>query len=203
MEYLAKGVSWHPGVSFWDNFIIRKYVNPEPSHGSWGSEETPSLKLYEYYNTGDDSSVSVWGVQWFAQSFTVGSSPHTVAQVKLMLWRTGSPGTITVSIRATDANGYPTGSDLTVGTLDGNSLTTSSSGAWYTITFSQEITLSANTKYAIVVRAPSATSGNYVNWRLDSTSPTYAGGTYMVSGDSGASWSAPYNYDFMFEVWGH
>jgi len=40
MEYLATGVTWNPGVSFWDNFIIRKYINPEPSHGSWGSEES-------------------------------------------------------------------------------------------------------------------------------------------------------------------
>jgi hypothetical protein len=207
-EYICRGdgSNYIDLTSRWpymESILFVPRAVPEPTV-TVGSEETPSsLKLYEYYNIGDDSYVSAWGVQWFAQSFTVGSYPHTVAQVKLMLWRTGSPGTVIVSIRATDANGYPTGSDLTAGTLDGNSLTTSSSGAWYTVTFSQEITLSANTKYAIVVRAPSATSGNYVNWRLDSTSPTYAGGTYMVSGDGGASWSAPYNYDFMFEVWGH
>jgi len=27
--------------SYYDNFRLRKYVSPEPSHGSWGSEETP------------------------------------------------------------------------------------------------------------------------------------------------------------------
>jgi len=26
---------------WWDDVIIRKYVSPEPSHGAWGSEETP------------------------------------------------------------------------------------------------------------------------------------------------------------------
>jgi len=27
----------------WDNIRVRKYVEPEPSHGAWGSEETPGV----------------------------------------------------------------------------------------------------------------------------------------------------------------
>jgi len=30
---------------YWDDFRVRKYVDPEPSHGSWGSEETPAPLL--------------------------------------------------------------------------------------------------------------------------------------------------------------
>ena len=206
-EYICRGdgsncIDLTPVWSLKQSVLFVPRSVPEPSVSA-GSEEVPSsVRLYEHYNAGDDGYASAYASRWLAQSFTVGSAPHTARQVKLKLWRTGTPGTLVVSIRATDANGYPAGPDLTVGTLDGNTLTTSSSGAWYTVTFSQEITLSANTRYAIVVRAPDAPSGSYVGWRLDSTSPTYAGGTYLTSGDGGASWSAPYNYDLMFEVWG-
>jgi intein/homing endonuclease len=31
------------GLSYWDEFFSRKWVSPEPSHGSWGSEETPAV----------------------------------------------------------------------------------------------------------------------------------------------------------------
>jgi hypothetical protein len=31
------------GLSYWDEFFSRKWVDPEPSHGSWGSEETPAV----------------------------------------------------------------------------------------------------------------------------------------------------------------
>jgi len=30
------------GNAWFDNFFIAKYVDPEPSHGAWGSEETPN-----------------------------------------------------------------------------------------------------------------------------------------------------------------
>jgi len=125
----------------------------------WGYQ-TEEIK-FEYYNTGDDSVGMAYSNYWVAQTFTVGATGHTVTSVKLLLCRAGSPGTVTVSIRATDGT-HPTGTDLTSGTIDGNSLTTNSAGAWYEIVLT-EYPLSANTKYAIVVQAPSAPSGeNYL-----------------------------------------
>ena len=82
--------------------------------------------LYENYNTGDDAALGIYGAIWAAQTFTVGAAGHTITSVKLLLYRYGSPGTVTVSIRATDGNGHPTGSDLTSGTTDGNTLPTGS-----------------------------------------------------------------------------
>jgi len=82
--------------------------------------------LYEYYNTGDDSSQSVYGSNWYAQTFT-SSIAHTITSVKLKLYRTGSPGTVTVSIRATDGSGHPILPDLCSGTTDGNTLPTATS----------------------------------------------------------------------------
>ena len=74
---------------------------------------------------------------------------------------------------------------------------------WREVTLGSGYTLSANTTYAIVVRAPSGNENNRVRWRYDSTSATYAGGSIFVSRNSGSSWESRLAYDFMFEVWGN
>jgi hypothetical protein len=157
---------------------------------------------YEYYNAGDNQYVQAYGALWQAQTFTVGAVGHSITSVKLKLARYGSPGTVTIGIRATDGSGHPTGGDLTSGTIDGNSLTTNLAGAWYEIALT-ELTLVANTKYAIVVRAPSAGDPNCVFWRMNRGSPTYSGGLEEESTNSGGSWTAHSDEDCMFEVWGN
>ena len=158
--------------------------------------------LYEYYNTGDNSAGSFWGNYWEAQTFTVQATGHTVTSVKLKLSRGGSPGTVTVSIRATNVEGYPTGPDLTSGTINGNTLSTKQITSWCEI-FLTEYALNANTKYAIVVRAPNGSSSNYLYWWADGSSPTYAGGIWEWSGNSGSSWIGVSSNDHIFEVWGN
>lgn len=169
--------------------------------------QTPILVLaqppymYEYYNTGDDNHIWLYGSNWAAQTFTP-SVAHTITSVKLKLFRSGAPGTVTVSIRAT-SGGQPTGSDLCSGTTSGDTLTTSAPGAWREITLGSGYGLSAGTTYAIVVRATSGAWGNHVLWRAD-TSPTYyGGGMWVWSTNSGSSWSSYANYDLMFEEWGN
>lgn len=161
---------------------------------------TPVLaaSMYEYYNTGENSFVYMTGSRWAGQTFTP-SVAHTITSVKLMLYRTLSPGTVTVSIRAT-SGGLPTGSDLCSGTTNGNTLTTASAGEWREITLGSGYGLSAGTQYAIVVRA---TGPGSVQWLADGTSPTYGGGTAVLSlTDAGLTWTLPGAYDFMFEEWG-
>jgi hypothetical protein len=156
---------------------------------------------YEYYNTNDDDQNSPYGVWWFAQTFTP-TTAHKVTSVKLLLCRYGSPGTITVGIRATDGAGKPTGNDLCSGTINGNTLSEYPTNTWYEITLGAGYDLVASTKYAIVVRAPSGNSSNQLFWRCDVSSPTYAGGSYAGSGDSGSTWTLDTGTDFMFEEWG-
>ena len=158
------------------------------------------MPRYEYYNTGDDGSDWIRDVYWDAQTFTVGADGHTVTSIKLLLYREGSPGTVTVSIRATDVDGHPTGADLTVGTIDGNTIGPTTA-AWYEIALT-EYMLSANTKYAIVVRLLIGDSLHTVAWRHDGTSPTYADGNNEYSSDSGDTWTSNTAKDRMFEVWG-
>jgi hypothetical protein len=162
------------------------------------SEEGGSQR-YEYYNTGDND----WGGNrgsaacWQAQTFSVGASGHAVNKVKMLAYRVGSPGTFTLSIRAT-SGGLPTGSDLTSGSVNANLWSTSPT--WIEIPVTG-YSLSANTKYAIVCRSSVGDADNYFCWRCDTTSPTYTGGNRAYSLDSGSSWSADNAIDFMFEVW--
>ena len=159
---------------------------------------------YEYYNTGDDDSRQIYDNVWRAQTFTPDTA-HTVTSVKLLLYKIilGTPGTITVSIRATSAS-LPTGGDLCSGTTDGDTLTTDALGEWREISLGAGYALSASTMYAIVIRAPDGNYiyGDYVRIRVDETSPTYTGGTDCYSTNSGSSWTQVSGTDLMFEEWG-
>jgi hypothetical protein len=160
------------------------------------------MTWYEFYNTGDDAADNAMGEAWIAQTFTP-SVAHFISYVILKLYKLGWPGILTVSIRATDGSGHPTGNDLCSGTIDtGAFLTTDPGGALYQIALGAGYTLNANTKYAIVIRAPGGDAYNRVYWRCDITSPTYYGGNRENSGDSGASWASSYGADMMFEEWG-
>ncbi|GAI89417.1 unnamed protein product, partial [marine sediment metagenome] len=157
--------------------------------------------LYEYYITGDDTNAFICETYWLAQTFTP-SIAHKITSVKLKLYRTGLPGTGTISIKATDGAGHPTGGDLCSGTIDGNTLTTNAAGAWYEITLGAGYDLNADTKYAIVVRITGGSTSNCIRWRCDETSPTYTPGCFEVSDNSGSSWTSNTGIDFMFEDWG-
>lgn len=153
---------------------------------------------FEYYITGDNAATGTYGVNWWAQTFTP-LTAHTITSVKLKLYRLGSPGTVTVSIRAT-SGGKPIDADLTSGTTDGDTLTDSSSGEWREITLTN-YALSVDTQYAIVIRALTGDENNYVGLRYDTTG-TYTGGNATLSADSGGYWTTYAAFDFMFEDWG-
>jgi hypothetical protein len=165
------------------------------------SVHTTSLSLFEYYNSGDDLNAGVYGNWQAGQTFTVGASPHQVTLLKLKLYRIGTVFSVTISIKAT-SGGVAVGADLTSLTIDGATLPTSPSGVW--VEFSISYPLSAGTMYAIVLKAPSATGAgtSLVEWRIDSTSSTYLGGTRVWSNDGGATWNIDSGMDCMFEVWG-
>ena len=161
--------------------------------------------LYERYNTGHDNYDYIYGAKWRAQTFTVGNTGanenHNITSVKLLLYRVESPGTVTVGIRAVDDDGKPTGSDLTSGTTNGNTLPTGSPYEWREITLTS-YTLQASTKYAIVFRVPNGDSSNSCVWRRDASSPTYTGGSKCYSLNSGSTWTTDTFNDFMFEEYG-
>ena len=167
-------------------------------------QECFAATLYEN-QTISNGAWNCYGIVWVAETFAVGSTAHTVTSIKVKLYQTGTspdlPGTGTISIKAVDGNNHPTGSDLTSASVDGNSLTTDTAGAWYTYAVS-EITLSANTNYSIVLRFPSATSNNQGPWCLQDPS-SYSYGTFHHSNDGGSTWLKYTTGDTAFEIWGN
>jgi hypothetical protein len=169
-----------------------------------------SPTTYEYWNTGGDGdSFKVNSANWTYQTFTTNTTAisHSVTSIKLKLKRVGSPGTITASIKNT-ANSttgqtcwsYPTGSDIISATYDGDTIDLAYT--WYEFVPSVETCLSANTTYAIVVRALSGDSSNYVLWQTD-FGGGYTGGNAGYSIDSGVAFVTNCPTDQLFEIWGN
>jgi len=161
------------------------------------------MTLYERYNTGDDDWEAIFETIWFAQTFTVGNAgdniAHSITSVKLKLSLYGSPGTGRVAIYATSAD-KPTGGSLCHVDYDFDTLPDPAN--WVEFSFPTPTILSADTKYAIVVRAPDGASSDYVKWSEDASSPTYTGGSHVRSNNQGGTWTLDTDKDFMFEEYG-
>ena len=158
------------------------------------------IEPYESLMVGDDDLAMIYGANWYGQTFTVDTESHSAVDVRLLVYRVGTPSTITVSIRECGANGLPTGDDLTSGTFDGDSVTNSTGGSWYGTTLT-EMGLAYGETYAICVRAEAGDVGNYLAMRVD-TSNGYSGGQAITSGSGGIIWTADTGNDAMFQIYG-
>jgi hypothetical protein len=164
--------------------------------GSFVAFRGPSGE-YESYTTGQDGYGSVWSTAIvIAQTFTPTLS-HRIDYVYIYALRVGTPGNIKIDIYATSA-GKPTGSVLaTSGNVSANGFDTSFS--WQKISLISGYNLSALTMYAIVVSKIVTDADNYVRWGDDGTSPTYSGGTYVYSIDTGSTWTISTGDDLLFK----
>ena len=153
--------------------------------------------LQDSYTTGYDQDSTFYAAYWYGQTFTANSA-YSISRVSLPLKRVGSPGTLTVSIRATTA-GLPTGADLCSATMDPAGIATSY--AWHDFDFSPAAALSSGTVYAIVLRTATGDSSNLIGIQADNSSPAYAGGAFIYSLNSGASWTALGTRDLLFETY--
>ena len=160
------------------------------------------MALEDYYQGSPPPSADVIidsTNDWAAQTFTAGSS-YTIETLKLYLHKDsgGDCGTITVSIKAVDGVGKPTGADLAFGTFAGASLTTSY--AWITFDLGAGTALTNGTEYAIVVKASAAgSSPNRLSIGIDDD-PVY-GGNRFFSTNGESSWNGPFTQDLYFEAY--
>jgi len=157
------------------------------------------MALQESYSGTANYTVSTSSTSWYGQSFTTLSS-YSATSVKLLMYKFGTPGIVTVSIYASSA-GKPTGNSLATGTTDGDTLTTNSAGEWREITFSAPYSLSNATMYCIVV-STTPSGGNGVAIKGRNSAPLYSGGTGLWSNDAGSSWSILSGVDLFFEMYG-
>jgi len=156
---------------------------------------------YEYYVAPSLWAGSVYACRYRAQVFTVGingpNEKFNIYSVKLFYQKgpTGNPSQVIVSLNSTDANGNPTGPDLSIGTIEGNEWKTNE----WTEIFMSPYVLQPSTQYAIVIKSPNSDDANYVG--LDGYGP-YTGYNALWSGDCGSSWSSMALGNYIFEVWG-
>jgi hypothetical protein len=127
-------------------------------------------KLVEYNGTADGD----WAIsssRLITQEMVHGSecsfteyfpTSYKLSQIKLLLYRSSTAGTVTVTIREGFVN-CPTGTILSTGTANVSAITTSSAGQWVTITMSEH-EFFRNVKYYITVShsLPTAT----LHWKL-------------------------------------
>lgn len=156
-------------------------------------------ELFESYTSSDNIDADVYSDNWVAQSFTTGTTAHSVEKLRLKLQGHGDPGDLTAAVMATDNSGYPTGLALASGVIDANTLD-DGSAAWYYIPMAESYDLAVSTKYAVVLSASTGDASNKVHWRCNEGG-AYAGGTRMTSDNAGDTWGNA-NGDCMFEVYG-
>lgn len=105
------------------------------------------------------------GIYFGGQQFTVGRTgnnvDHTLSSIDIWAKRTGSPGTIDVELSAVDESGFPTGTALSTGSTNGNTITTSIGGEKVSIEMSSYV-LRQSTRYAIVIKVESGDIKNYI-----------------------------------------
>lgn len=151
-------------------------------------------RLLEGYNTGDTESMGFTTPQ--AQTFYLDATA-TMRYVKLKMFRVSEPGEVVVSIQETGDDGKPTDTILSIGTFDGDSITTDLNGEWVEIDM-PDISLTGSVIYSVVVDPPDGGTGN-IRWRKDETGGTVytKGSAYSLSG----VWTEK-PWDYMFEIYG-
>jgi hypothetical protein len=165
---------------------------------SSGASITPLTTKNDYFTDGA-GAINFQGTNWRAQTFTANGN-YSLIGIKLGFYRQGSPGDTTLSIRATDGTGKPTGADLATATFDSN-LTTQTSGEWRYYELSSPLSLTDGTKYAIVMGTPSGDIFNRLLCLADLIMPMgYPDGDCYDSTDSGSSWTIDNVRELLFET---
>lgn len=155
--------------------------------------------LRDYYNTGEDNQTQfgdpagVLNIRK-AQTFQASAS-YTMASVKLKLYRSGNPGTITIELQGVSGSN-PDANVLAIGTTNGNTLTTNTAGEWREITFAVPYVVTSGIDYAVVMSAQAYNA----YWKVD-RGGTYPNGSVRGS-SSGETWGpvVPLS-DAMFETY--
>lgn len=131
-----------------------------------------------------------------SQTFTAGMSGQ-LAQVDLYLSKNGTPTSATLSIKAVDGSGNPTGIALASEVVDAAAI----SGVFSTIpvAFANPTTITSSTQYALVLSCLGCLSGfpsSTMNWGLATNS--YAGG--VADNSNYSPWAGGGN-DFIFATY--
>lgn len=144
---------------------------------------------------------AIYGATWEAQTFTVSSFSHTIVQVSIYAYDSGTPvGNFTLGIRLTSSD-KPTGNDLTNVSVVASTFFNSTK-AWRNLTITPEFAINSSVVYAVVCSLPDSTIGNRVTWIYNASAP-YSQGSRCYSTTSGSTWSIDANIDYGFKIFGN
>ena len=158
---------------------------------------------YNYYLEDTYITNSIYEPYRSGQSFITFVS-YTITSFKMFGNRRGNPGDVTVSLYATDVDGKPTGEALSTGIIAEGDLadSTDDTGCAWVIASMSSYTLTATTKYAIVLRIAAGDTLNKARFMYDdgSPNPTPPGGTFLTW--NGSAWTTFSTLAGLFEVHG-
>lgn len=122
----------------------------------------------DYFDAGDTHDNEVYGTREYGV-IVLPTRGHRLSAVQLLLFREGSPGTVTISVRGVRfTNGqYPQmeDDDIVSTTTDGNTLPTAAPYEWREVTFPTPVDVHPGIPYVIRLVAPGGDSSNAVHWR--------------------------------------
>jgi len=181
------------------------YVELSDANNFANNEDLSVFGIQEYYNTGADSIFSQDSSSYYIGETFKSDDDFEFVSIKLKMYRSsGTTGTLTLKVYATDENHEPTGALLASGTLDISSLTIETSGDWYEITLDNSYGISADVEYCFYCEASIASGA--VDYKMDSYDATYSNGAAIYSYNSGADWyvrdDPGHVDDLMFEIYG-
>lgn len=205
--FKREGEIWIPdpsgsgGGAYVSNYLV--YIPDLLGPQGGGYYNSPSGEQVIASQPESNSQTAFYGDNWYGQSFTL-TEPTEITGVILNLFASSGytpTGNITVSIRAVDNNGFPTGPDLASASITGSSIPTNSPKN-FEFRFLSHLVLQPN-RYAIIFRAPDATFAEAVATPYKNMIYDYSGGVFLASEDGGNTWSASIDNDFWFEVMGY
>ena len=117
--------------------------------------------------------------------------------VKLYCMRAGAPGTVTVKIRAVDANHKPTGAAICEGTFDGDKVS-STVPEWRRCVFTTTGSLTADTEYALQASLVGS-EGNDLYWYIGDGLDYARVGARCSTADAGVNWTVESDEFMLFK----
>jgi len=168
----------------------------------WAPEKPTALKLYESQLINDGNWMNAYGTNWIAYFFQA-ESDHNIREIQLYMTRTGSPGTVIVSLYPNESTGnfkpIIGGGALIIGNTNGNTLPTSG-GEWRTFSIAS-YSLINGTWYSIVVKALGGNISNYAKW-WGTNEDVLPNQWRHYSIDSGINWYSG-QFDLTYKIYGN
>jgi hypothetical protein len=163
-------------------------------------------KLYERYTVAPNSQQALYNPIYLAQTLWIGNTgdleTHNITDVTINIRRSGdlTGKTFYVYVRAVDVNGKPTGSNFAIGSIDAQTIGTSSSLMTIPMVQISPFTMQQGTSYALVFYLFGGDATHYVVLGIR-TGGTYTGGTF-VTGNGGSTWTVQATVDCPFYEYG-